>query len=94
MFFEAQRSGDLPEETMRVKWRKDSTLNDKGNNGEDLTGGYFDGMLFFKHLLFLIICVPYPCHTRGTYITLHAMASKSPKPCLILINSLHPNISI
>ena len=47
MFFEAQRSGDLPEETMRVKWRKDSTLNDKGNKGEDLTGGYFDGMLFF-----------------------------------------------
>jgi endoglucanase len=43
MFFEAQRSGDLPEEAMRVKWRKDSTLNDKGNNGEDLTGGYFDG---------------------------------------------------
>ena len=28
---------------MRVKWRKDSTLNDKGNKGEDLTGGYFDG---------------------------------------------------
>ncbi len=28
---------------MRVKWRKDSTLNDRGNNGEDLTGGYFDG---------------------------------------------------
>ena len=26
--------------------------------------------------------VPYPCHTRGTYITLHAIASKSSKPCL------------
>ena len=43
LFFEAQRSGDLPEDAMRVKWRKDSTLNDRGNNGEDLTGGYFDG---------------------------------------------------
>ena len=36
-------SGDLPEESMRVKWRKDSALNDRGNNGEDLTGGYYDG---------------------------------------------------
>jgi endoglucanase len=35
--------GNLPEESMRVKWRKDSALNDKGNNGEDLTGGYYDG---------------------------------------------------
>lgn len=48
LFYEAQRSGDLPEETMRVKWRKDSTLNDRGNNGEDLTGGYFDAGDFVK----------------------------------------------
>jgi len=27
----------------RVRWRRDSALNDRGNNGEDLTGGYFDG---------------------------------------------------
>ena len=38
--------------------------------------------------------VPYPCHTRGTYITLHAIASKSSKPPAILINSLHPNKAI
>jgi len=42
VFYEAQRSGRLPPE-QRVIWRKDSTLNDRGNNGEDLTGGYFDG---------------------------------------------------
>ena len=30
--------------------------------------------------------VPYPCHTRGFYITLHAIASKSSKPSLLLIN--------
>ncbi len=52
LFFEAQRSGDLPEETMRVKWRKDSTLNDRGNNGEDLTGGYFDGNRASQPFLF------------------------------------------
>ena len=43
LFYEAQRSGDLPEEDMRVKWRQDSALDDKGNSGEDLTGGYYDG---------------------------------------------------
>lgn len=43
LFYEAQRSGDLPEESMRIDWRKDSALDDKGDNGEDLTGGYYDG---------------------------------------------------
>ena len=42
MFYEVQRSGDLPESEMRAKWRKDSALNDRGQNGEDLTGGYYD----------------------------------------------------
>ena len=42
LFYEAQRSGKLPA-TQRVTWRKDSALNDKGANGEDLTGGYYDG---------------------------------------------------
>ncbi len=42
LFYEAQRSGKLPS-TQRVTWRKDSALNDKGANGEDLTGGYYDG---------------------------------------------------
>nr|AMH40379.1 glycoside hydrolase family 9 [Ramulus artemis] len=41
LFYEAQRSGKLPSD-QRVTWRKDSALNDKGNNGEDLTGGYYD----------------------------------------------------
>jgi hypothetical protein len=41
-FYEAQRSGKLPD-NRRVTWRKDSALNDRGNNGEDLTGGYYDG---------------------------------------------------
>ena len=43
LFYEAQRSGDLPESEMRIKWRADSALTDKGQNGEDLTGGYYDG---------------------------------------------------
>lgn len=41
-FYEAQRSGKLPSDN-RIYWRGDSALNDKGQNGEDLTGGYFDG---------------------------------------------------
>ena len=41
LFYEAQRSGKLPSD-QRVTWRKDSGLNDRGNNGEDLTGGYYD----------------------------------------------------
>lgn len=42
LFYEAQRSGHLPS-TNRIPWRGDSALNDKGNDGEDLTGGYYDG---------------------------------------------------
>ncbi len=42
LFYEAQRSGKLPADN-RIPWRGDSMLDDKGDNGEDLTGGYFDG---------------------------------------------------
>jgi hypothetical protein len=42
IFYEAQRSGKLPPD-QKVTWRKDSALNDKGEQGEDLTGGYLDG---------------------------------------------------
>ena len=42
LFYEAQRSGELPSDN-RVPWRGDSSLGDVGNNGEDLTGGYHDG---------------------------------------------------
>lgn len=41
LFYEAQRSGKLPADN-RIKWRGDSMLADKGDGGEDLTGGYFD----------------------------------------------------
>jgi len=41
LFYEAQRSGKLPADN-RIKWRGDSMLDDKGDGGEDLTGGYFD----------------------------------------------------
>ena len=44
LFYEAQRSGDLPDNN-RVPWRGDSSTDDKGNNGEDLSGGYHDGTL-------------------------------------------------
>lgn len=50
LFYEAQRSGHLPP-TNRISWRGDSALNDKGNNGEDLSGGYYDGNKFFMQLI-------------------------------------------
>nr|AGP76405.1 endo-beta-1,4-glucanase [Grigiotermes hageni] len=47
LFYEAQRSGRLPSD-QKVTWRKDSALNDKGEQGEDLTGGYYDAGDFVK----------------------------------------------
>ncbi len=40
-FYEAQRSGKLPENN-RVKWRGDSALKDGSDQGIDLTGGWYD----------------------------------------------------
>lgn len=42
LFYEAQRSGHLPASN-RIPWRGDSAIADKGQNGEDLSGGYYDG---------------------------------------------------
>ena len=41
LFFEAQRSGDLPDDN-RIDWRGDSALNDGQDVGVDLTGGWYD----------------------------------------------------
>ncbi|KAJ8305940.1 hypothetical protein KUTeg_016485 [Tegillarca granosa] len=41
LFYEAQRSGKLPNDN-RVSWRADSCLDDKGVNNEDLAGGWYD----------------------------------------------------
>jgi len=41
LFYELQRSGDLPEST-RCNWRGDSCLNDGSDAGLDLTGGWYD----------------------------------------------------
>ena len=41
MFYDLQRSGDLPD-NFRCNWRGDSCLNDGKDNGLDLTGGFFD----------------------------------------------------
>ena len=55
LFYEAQRSGDLPADN-RVPWRGDSSLGDVGNSGEDLTGGYHDGECK-NHKETILICV-------------------------------------
>ena len=41
LFYELQRSGELPENT-RCNWRGDYGLTDGADNGIDLTGGYYD----------------------------------------------------
>ena len=51
LFYEAQRSGPLPLSDMRINWRKDSALDDKGDNNEDLTGGYYDGKKIIIYVL-------------------------------------------
>lgn len=43
LFYEAQRTGVLPP-TNRIPWRGNSFITDQGVNGENLAGGYFDGM--------------------------------------------------
>jgi hypothetical protein len=41
LFYEAQRSGKLPADN-RIKFRNDSSLNDKAPDGSDISGGYHD----------------------------------------------------
>lgn len=41
LFYEAQRSGDLPA-TNRIAWRGDSSLKDGADVGRDLSGGYHE----------------------------------------------------
>ncbi|XP_067658115.1 endoglucanase E-4-like isoform X2 [Haliotis asinina] len=41
LFYDAQRSGPLPSNNP-IPWRGDSALNDTGDEGEDLTGGWYD----------------------------------------------------
>lgn len=42
MFYEAQRSGVLPEDN-RIDYRGDSSENDGSDVGLDLSGGWHDG---------------------------------------------------
>lgn len=45
LFYEAQRTGQLPTNN-RIPWRGNSFVTDRGTSNEDLSGGYFDGNLF------------------------------------------------
>ena len=54
LFYEANRAGKLPED-QRLKWRRDSTLNDGADVDRDLTGGYYDAgdhIIFAQPLAF------------------------------------------
>ena len=50
LFFEAERSGELPNDN-RIDYRGDSAMGDKGFNNEDLTGGWYDGELARREIL-------------------------------------------
>lgn len=56
MFFEAQRSGKLPENN-RIPWRGDSNLKDGCKIGEDLSGGYYDGLYFVVRFDWYVVIV-------------------------------------
>ncbi|OAC99356.1 glycoside hydrolase family 9 protein [Mucor lusitanicus CBS 277.49] len=47
MFFEAQRSGKLPDDN-RISWRHDSALTDGSDVDHDLSGGYYDAGDYLK----------------------------------------------
>ncbi|KAI9252301.1 Six-hairpin glycosidase-like protein [Phascolomyces articulosus] len=49
-FFEAQRSGVLPDDN-RVEWRRDSGLQDGLDHDVDLTGGYYDAGNYLKFIV-------------------------------------------
>ena len=42
LFYDAQRTGKLPANNP-IAWRGDSLLYERGDHGEDLSGGWFDG---------------------------------------------------
>lgn len=48
LFYEAQRTGYLPADN-RIPWRGDSFVTDRGEDGEDLSGGYFDGKYYHEY---------------------------------------------
>lgn len=54
LFYEAQRTGRLPSDN-RISWRGDSFVTDRGDSGEDLSGGYFDGKAFVNKIIFGIV---------------------------------------
>lgn len=49
LFYEAQRTGYLPADN-RIPWRGNSFVTDRGDDGEDLSGGYFDGNLYRTYM--------------------------------------------
>lgn len=56
LFFEGQQSGRLPDHH-RLWWRGDTSLNDEGPSGEDLSGGWFDAGDGVKYTLSLAYAV-------------------------------------
>ena len=46
-FYEAQRSGFLPEDYI-IPWRGNSATEDGEDVGHDLTGGWYDGVYYFN----------------------------------------------
>ena len=45
-FFKSQRTGHLPDDD--IPWRRSSFTADEGEDGRDLSGGYFDAGDYMK----------------------------------------------
>jgi len=52
LFYYAQRSGRLPVNDNPISYSFDYALGDVGQNGEDLTGGYYDGIFYYFNTFF------------------------------------------
>ena len=72
LFYDAQRSGRLPANNP-IPWRGDSAVND-GDNGHDLSGGWYDGRF-----------ISMPTHDMGIFVFYENLYHKHNKHFSVLI---------